>query len=347
MVNGTSVTGKILIVDDVPISLGLMRDQLENAGFNVLAVSSGEEALARVEEIKPDLILLDVLMPGLDGFETCRRLKENEATQDIPIIFMTVLSETADRLMGFEVGAVDYIAKSAPLDEILARVRIHLTLRQTQQALLAANEQLQQANQELAREITNRNRAKELLQQRNRELALISRAVQMFNSTFDLNQILHTILDEIHRLLDITGTSFWLCLPDTGELICQHATGPGSNQVIGWRLAPGQGLAGYAAQTGGALLVSNTRAEARHFKEVDQKIGLETRSILTIPLTTPNGVIGVLNVVDTRVGRFTKNDLQLLEPIIAVATLVIENARLFDETRQARMAAGVAPEATE
>ncbi|MBN1218863.1 MAG: response regulator [Anaerolineae bacterium] len=329
--NTANVEGIILVVDDDPVSLEIMTDRLYIAGMKVLVASGGAEALAQIQHTHPDLILLDVLMPDLDGFEVCQRLKEDEATKDIPIIFMTVLAEVADKVKGFKAGAVDYITKSDHIDEIMARIRVHLTLRQTQKELLVANEQLQQINSELTHEIAKRKQIEEKLRQRSRELTLINRASRVFNSSLRLDRVLQTVLAEMHQLLDITGTSFWLLLPDTGELICQHATGPESDKVIGWRLAPGQGLAGHAAQTGATIVVSNSRTDVRHFKEVDQKIGVEMRSILAIPLQTKDRIIGVLNLVDTQVGRFTTDNLELIEPIAVVAAIAIENAQLFDE----------------
>jgi CheY-like chemotaxis protein len=97
----------ILIVDDTPANLKMLVEYLEHYGFGARITRSGENALQRVQYDPPDLILLDVLMPGLDGFETCRRLKANAETRDIPIIFMTALASTEDKVKGFEAGAVD------------------------------------------------------------------------------------------------------------------------------------------------------------------------------------------------------------------------------------------------
>src|ERR687885_1182399 len=103
--------GVILIVDDTPTNLEVLLDFLEDSGFKVWVAEDGESAIEGAEYAPPDLILLDVLMPGMDGFETCRRLKANEATQDIPVIFMTALSQTAVVVKGFQLGAVDFIIK--------------------------------------------------------------------------------------------------------------------------------------------------------------------------------------------------------------------------------------------
>jgi two-component system NtrC family sensor kinase len=135
--------GLILVVDDNPTNTKVLFDVLEADGFRVLLAQSGESALDKLQLVVPDLILLDVMMPGIDGFETCRRLKANEATQDIPVIFMTALAETADKVKGFSVGAVDYITKPLQQDEVLARVNVHLRLQTLNRDLQALNQTLE------------------------------------------------------------------------------------------------------------------------------------------------------------------------------------------------------------
>ncbi len=125
----------ILIVDDHPVNLGVVVDHLEAHGYQVLVALGGYEALERVAFAKPDLILLDVMMPDLDGFETCRRLKLQEAAQDIPVIFMTALNDVASKVAGFEAGGVDYVSKPFQVEELLARVRAHIALRRARTAL--------------------------------------------------------------------------------------------------------------------------------------------------------------------------------------------------------------------
>ncbi|MBP0017051.1 MAG: EAL domain-containing protein [Cyanobacteria bacterium SBLK] len=132
----------ILIVDDNPANLKLLFRFLKESGFKVLVASDGESAIAKVEQVLPDLILLDVMMPGLDGFETCDRIKKNPLTQDIPIIFMTALSELDSKVKGLNLGAVDYITKPFYQQEVLSRINLHLQLRQLNQALNSQNQQL-------------------------------------------------------------------------------------------------------------------------------------------------------------------------------------------------------------
>ncbi len=124
----SSSPGLVLIVDDTPTNLEVISESLSHAGFDVAIATNGERALQQVERRIPDLILLDVMMPGLDGFETCRRLKTNSLTCQIPIIFMTALSDADSKVRALDLGAVDYIAKPFHEKEVIARVRTHLQL---------------------------------------------------------------------------------------------------------------------------------------------------------------------------------------------------------------------------
>jgi DNA-binding NarL/FixJ family response regulator len=117
----------ILVVDDSPEALGFLTDALEATGAMVLVATGGRAALEIVDRITPDVVLLDALMPDLDGFETCRRLKAHGSTAHTPILFMTGLTETEDIVRGLEAGGVDYITKPIVVDELLARIRVHLT----------------------------------------------------------------------------------------------------------------------------------------------------------------------------------------------------------------------------
>lgn len=116
----------VLAVDDTPETLGLLTDALEGAGLTVLVATGGAAALALLQHITPDLILLDAVMPEMDGFATCRAMKANPAVAHIPVIFMTGLSDTAHVVQGLQAGGVDYVTKPVVLDEMMARIRVHL-----------------------------------------------------------------------------------------------------------------------------------------------------------------------------------------------------------------------------
>lgn len=120
--------GEILAVDDTPASLRLLTDLLKNEGYEVRSAINGELALHAAIDTPPDLILLDIRMPGMDGYEVCRRVKAEASLRDVPVIFVSAASETDEKLMGFKVGAVDYVTKPYQRDELLARVNTHIEL---------------------------------------------------------------------------------------------------------------------------------------------------------------------------------------------------------------------------
>jgi DNA-binding response OmpR family regulator len=116
----------VLVVDDGPGTLGMLNETLESAGFTVLVAQTGQVALDLVDQVTPDIVLKDAVMPGLDGFETCRRMKQKAALAAVPIVFMTGLTETEHVIRGLEAGGIDYVTKPVSPDEVVARVGVHL-----------------------------------------------------------------------------------------------------------------------------------------------------------------------------------------------------------------------------
>lgn len=142
-ISGACVPAAILIVDDTPPNIGLLHAMLQPLGHRLYAANSGLQALDLAERIRPDLILLDVMMPGLDGFATCRQLKARPHLADVPVIFITACNDADQVVTGFQAGAADYIAKPIRVEEVLARVRTQLTLRRCRQQEQAEQLQLQ------------------------------------------------------------------------------------------------------------------------------------------------------------------------------------------------------------
>lgn len=153
--NAISQEKTILVVDDTPSNLQVLFDVLTGQEYRVAIAKNGETALQRVQSSQPDLILLDVMMPGIDGFETCKQLKLNSETRDIPVIFMTALSDSVDKIKGLSLGAVDYITKPIQCEEVLARIQVHLQLRNATRIMEQRTNELNEALESLKQAQTN------------------------------------------------------------------------------------------------------------------------------------------------------------------------------------------------
>ncbi|MEQ9622718.1 PAS domain-containing protein [Coleofasciculus chthonoplastes] len=212
---------QILVIDDTPENLKLVSDFLRDAGFEVRIAKSGEQGLKLLEKLNPDLILLDVMMPDMDGFETCRHLKAWEKTKDIPVIFMTAAVDTSNsqaKVKGLSLGAVDYISKPIQLDEVLARVKIHLHLK-------LLTQQLQNQNAQLHQEIRDRQQAQAELAEHARRLALRSDIGFALSQESELSPMLSRCTQAFVHHLDIAFARIWTLNPQDNILELQASAG--------------------------------------------------------------------------------------------------------------------------
>jgi PAS domain S-box-containing protein len=308
---------RILLIEDSPADVDLIQEMLTVAGFpftleHADRLSIGLEQLAAGD---PDVVLLDLMLPDSRGHNTFA--KAHTQSPHVPIVVLSSLNDEELAAQAVREGAQDYLVKGQVDGKLLARAIRYAVERARTEAIRTQSEQV--------------------LRRRTRELELLNRASQTLSSTLDLDQVLVTVLEEVRHLLGVVATSIWLTDPETGELICRQATGPQNEIVRGWRLASGEGLAGWVARTGESLIVPDIKADERHSRRVDQETGLTLRSVLSVPLKVKHKAIGVLQVVDAEVGRFDKTDLELLEPLAAAATIAIENARLYAEADRLRV----------
>jgi len=207
---------KILLVDDVPANLSVLTSALEPQGYEVFAAPSGTIALQIATKAKPDLILLDIMMPELDGLETCRRLKQNETTREIPVIFITARAELESVVEGFRAGGVDYVVKPFQTEEVLSRVQTHLRLNRLTRELLEKNHALEMRTAELTAEIGRRQKVETALQQADDKLAAFSDVEAARGNLAGLignSGMLKKIVAEIRRLHQFANTSVLI----TGE----------------------------------------------------------------------------------------------------------------------------------
>ncbi len=206
----------------------------------------------------------------------------------------------------------------------ISKIRLFEQAQQELERRRRIESTLQQTQHELERRIA----------ERTQELGLIFRANQALVSTFDLDEVLITILREINHLLQVTSCSVWLLNPLTGELMCQQITGPRSERIKGWRLAPDEGVAGWVVQHHQSVMLGDASNDIRHQTKAGQEIGLDIRSMIAVPLILKGRPIGVLQVVDTTPNRFDPNDLALMESLAVTAAIAIDNAGLYEQVRQ-------------
>jgi signal transduction histidine kinase len=215
----------ILVVDDVPANLKLLDDILKSEGYKTRPVLSGELALRAAEKEKPDLVLLDIMMPDIDGFEVCRRLKENPDLKDIPVIFISAIGETANVVTAFNYGGVDYINKPFQAEEVIARVKTHLKLRFQSQELLELNERLKQQTKELEELNATKDKfftiiAHDLKSPFNSIMGFSEMLVeQVRDKTYDgIEQYANIILDSSQRALDLLMNLMDWARSQTGKM---------------------------------------------------------------------------------------------------------------------------------
>jgi DNA-binding response OmpR family regulator len=195
--NNDEARASVLIIDDNVKNLQVLADILRARNYKVAMAKDGFDALKFISKITPDLILLDIMMPEMDGFEVCRRLKDNEVTKDIPIIFISALDNVSDKVRGFQAGGVDYITKPFQQEEVIARVETHLKLKQS-------NEKLRQMNEELNFEIQERRRAEEAVRKAKKEITDSIQYAEM---------IQRSLLPNPEEVKNFLPESFFLWMP--------------------------------------------------------------------------------------------------------------------------------------
>jgi len=330
----------ILAVDDNPTNLTLLVDYLERLGFEVSAAEDGESALELLDYITPDIILLDIMMPGMDGFETCRSLKAIPAVQDIPVIFMTALSETSDKVKGFEAGAVDYITKPIQHEELLARITTHLKIKQLQQ-------QLQTKNQQLEAEVDERKMLQEMLNEhgkhleqrvvnRTRKLEAIANLSGRLNEMVEIESLLSELVNQLQDNFGYYYTHVYLVDHETNTLIMVEGSGQIGQalKALQHSLPFDVGIVGWVAQHNLPYITGDVASDNYFFANT---LLPKTQSELAIPIHLSGKLLGVLDIQSEKQYAFTSEDISIMQSIADQTAIALNNAQLLAE-RQATIA---------
>jgi DNA-binding response OmpR family regulator len=312
----------ILIVDDSrEIQAFLCDSVLEPAGYRLLSAYDGDAGLSMALEHKPDLILLDVSMPGgKSGLDVLKELKQRGYT--MPAIIMTSYASEDIILKSLRLGAKDFLHKPFTYEDVLASVGNALAETAWIRERAQMNRALNQANLRLQEQL--------------KAWSTLNMIGQAITSTLEETDVRRRLMWGINRLLQVEAGSLFLIDEESGDLVLEISLGGILEKEGGLRLKMGQGIAGWTAENNQTALVPDVRADKRFFPNVDLRTGFVTRSILAVPLTIKDKVLGVIQVINP-VGakkRFDENDKKLLEALAASVAVAVENARLYARMRQ-------------
>jgi len=314
---------QILVVDDIPANLSLLSNILTSQGYKVRPASDGQLALRSVAVELPDLILLDIKMPGMDGYEVCRRLKEDKKFCEIPVIFISALNETADKIKGFEVGGLDYITKPFEPAEVMARVQTHLRLRQLQlhmeELVRQRTRELSLSNTDLLSEIAEHARAEEELRRLNRSLMMLSACNQTMIHTRDESTLLREICKIIVEIGGYTMACVGLADQDAEKSIRMAAffgcTGVclRQNMQLFWDEATKINTPlELAIRNREAVICEDITNDTRFCPWCPDAVNKKCRTIIAIPLLADRQLFGALNIQSESAGGCGPDETQLL-----------------------------------
>jgi DNA-binding response OmpR family regulator/nitrogen-specific signal transduction histidine kinase len=306
----------ILIVDDERIGRDTLEALLVGQNYDLAFASDGAEALTRAAELTPDLILLDVMMPGMDGFEVCQRLRADPLLADVPIIMVTALDDRDSRLRGIEAGADDFVSKPFDRVELRARVRTITRLNRYRQLLLTDRQ----------------------LESNIAQLSALYDISSALNSTIDIDVLSKSIIQKAKELLNVEGASIILWDQQRDELYLPIVTVEEEeieSRLKQIHLPTDCGIAGWVFREGKPALVPDVSVDDRFYKQIDENTGFTTTSILCVPLRGKEGILGILEVVNKKKGGFTEGDQHLLEAMADNVAVFIERESFYRDLQEA------------
>ena len=304
---------KVLVVDDVADNVKLLACELEDQGYEVVTASSGPQALEVAAAARPDVILLDIMMPGMDGIEVCRRLKADAGLHSILVIMVSALDKEGDLIRGLDVGAHDYIIK--PFNNRIAMARARSAVRAK-----AAYDLIAEMNVGLERGLER--------------IAALRRIDRAINTTFDLRQTLDMVLDEVAAQLGADAADVLLC--DHKARTLEYATGRGFRTAAMEQahLSLDRTVAGRVVLERRPLHLADRARSARPFARDDSMAREGIRAYSALPLVAKGLIVGVLDVFHRSPRAFDPEALGFLAALAEQAALIINNAALFEGSKR-------------
>ncbi|MBD1912841.1 MULTISPECIES: GAF domain-containing protein [unclassified Leptolyngbya] len=340
--------GNILIVDDALDNLNLLYATLTQQGYGVRKAINGSMALMGVQAAPPDLILLDIRMPDMDGYEVCQLLKASEETRDIPIIFLSALDEPLDKVQAFSLGAADYITKPFQTEEVLARIENQLALQAAKAEIRRFNAELEQrvqqrtaqleaANQELQREIRERQRAEETLRQQAEQKQLVTAIAQHIRQSLDLDTILNTTVAEIRQLLQVDRVLIYRFEPDWSGVVVVESVAKRDYSIIEKTFIDHCFQQGFVEQyrQGRIQNLEDIYTGGLAQCHIDLLADLGVRANLVVPIVQEEKLWGLLlanQCVQPR--QWTPLEIDLMKQLSTQVAIAIQQSELYHQVRQ-------------
>jgi len=327
----SQVKAEILLVDDQPDTLRLLSIMLNSQGYLVKRVTTGAMALKAVMTSHPDLILLDIRMPGIDGYEVCQRLKADEATQNIPIIFLSALNDTLDKVKAFNIGGADYVTKPFEFAEVLARV-------ENQLQICSLQKQLQLKNETLVEEVQRRQKSeRSLLNQAQKDQAL-NRVIQEIHKSMELETVFFTAISEIGRLLKLDFANImnyspqekiWLSVAEYRQF--QHSSGLLSLSDEGNPITA-------KLKSGEMICLDSAGQLTDHLHQTLAK--RSTGAWLIMPLQVGHDVWGGLCLLRQQPSPWQESEIESAEALAQQLAIAIQQAELYKQLQAANFELG-------
>ena len=323
-----SETPKILVVDDLPENLHLLQRILVKQGYQVRLAASGKLALSSLTRFQPDLILLDIMMPKMNGFAVCQQLKANPETENIPVIFLSALDDGINKVKGFQVGGSDYVTKPFEAEEVLARIHYQLSLQDLQR-------QLQQKNQELIRQ-------NEQLQRAQQETQFLLEATWGIEKSQNLEEAIGTVLDIVCQNISWDYGEGWLPNPDKGVLEyvqfnnCSTAFRKFQEQSRLITFAPGEGLPGRIWQSQKPEWIEDCSmcSQSVYLRtQLAAEVGL--KAVFGVPIIGSEKLLAILLFYQTQASPRQSRILELVQAVATQLSFPLQQAQLKEELQLA------------